>query len=95
MDVFQNHAEHMQIAATFTTGAVFGIFLTIGQAWSQTLHSMSEAVFRLMRPEQEVSDIVVDLLNAVITSIICILFLFLIVQCPKLVTCIRREEHTR
>ena len=91
MDIFQEHAEQMNVTATFITGAVFGLFLTLGQTWSALFHSLSTALFQLMRPNAEISNVVVDLMSAIVTSIICIFFLILIIHSPKMI-CRRRKS---
>ena len=84
MDVFQEHAEQMNVTATFITGAVFGIFLTLGQTWSNWFHSLSTSLFQIMRPNTEISDVVVDLMSAVVTSIVCIFLLIIIIHSPRI-----------
>lgn len=85
MDVFQEQAEQMDVTATFITGAVFGLFLTLGQTWSNWFHSLSTALFQVMRPNKEVSNVIVDLMSAVVTSIICIFILIVIIHSPKMI----------
>lgn len=95
MDVFQEQAEQMDVTATFITGAVFGLFLTLGQTWSNWFHSLSTALFQVMRPNKEVSSVIVDLMSAVVTSIICIFLLIVIIHSPKMICrCGRRKKST-
>ena len=95
MDVFQEQAEQMDVTATFVTGAVFGLFLTLGQTWSNWFHSLSTALFQVMRPNAEVSNVVVDLMSAVVTSIICIFLLIVIIHSPKMICGKRKSSEDR
>ena len=47
MDDFTSSAHKLDVRGTLTTGAVFGIFLTIGQSWSIAIRSVSLEVFGL------------------------------------------------
>lgn len=82
MDVFQEQGQRFQVRSAFTTGAVFGLFLTIGNAWSVFFKSTSLAFFEWIRPSQDAGSMMVDFITAVITSILCILTLMLLLHAP-------------
>lgn len=86
MDVFQEQGQRFQVQSAFVTGAVFGLFLTIGQTWSSFFKSMSEAFVTWIRPSEDANSMIVDLVAAFVTSVICITFLMLILHAGRCCT---------
>jgi hypothetical protein len=79
MEEFQQYGEKFNMRAAFTTGAIFGLFLTIGQSWSECFHSLSEMFVEWIRPGNE-SNILVDFLTAISTSVVCLMSLIVFIQ---------------
>ena len=83
MDGFTTSAQKMRVRSTLFIGATFGIFLTIGEAWSTFL----EAAVRAIMPEHdEDNDVVRELLYAVLASFTCLLLLLGLVKIDMYLT---------
>ncbi len=81
MDDFQQSAKQMRVRGTLMVGATFGIFLTIGNVWSQFLETAVEA----MVPTQE-SVVITALLYASFATFVSILLLFCLIKVDRYVT---------
>lgn len=81
MDDFQQSAKQMRVRGTLMVGATFGIFLTIGNVWSQFLETAVEA----MVPAQE-SVVITALLYASFATFVSILLLFCLIKVDRYVT---------
>ena len=83
MDVFQEQGQRFQLQSAFVTGAVFGLFLTIGNTWALFFKSMSETFITWIRPSQTANVLIVDMMTALVTSAICIAFLMILMHTHK------------
>ena len=86
MDVFQLSAQEMRMRSTLVIGATFGIFLTIGDAWSKFLESVVIAIV----PNHD-NNVLRELLYATFASAVCLLLLFLLVKVDKGMTAAGRH----
>ena len=75
MDEFQNSARRLEMRNTIIIGATFGIFLTIGDVWSEFLR----AVVDTFAPIHE-NEVINATIYAFITSACCIIILVCIVK---------------
>ncbi len=78
MDKFKQSAENLSIINTLSIGATFGIFLTLGRAWSEFIQTVVTAIL----PKNDGEGTVINAtVYAISTSIICLLSICLLVKC--------------
>ena len=87
MDDFKSQGKDFKITAMIITGGIFGIFLTVGQAWSFFLE---EAILSIL-PENE-NIVFKQFLNAVSTSAIGVILGILLIRIDT--CCGQIKEHT-
>tara|TARA_B110000008_G_C16964572_1_gene561425 strand:+ start:1653 stop:2036 length:384 start_codon:yes stop_codon:yes gene_type:complete len=75
MEEFQENARKYKIASTFVVGGTFGIFLTLGNAWSDFL---KESIIALV-PDHE-HPVIHALIYALSASVFCLLALFILIR---------------
>lgn len=77
MEDFASSAHKLDVRGTLTTGAVFGIFLTIGQSWSTAIRSVSLEAFGLKQGSDGTA--VSDVIAGGVVTAVSLGLLFLIV----------------
>ena len=89
MDTFHQNARELKVREAFVVGAIYGIWLTIGTAWSQFI----DALVFVVVPDNE--DIVLrEFIHVCIASLMGLGILALIVKCNMCVTQVtRRVKH--
>jgi hypothetical protein len=75
MEDFKNSAINNDFASTIVIGGIFGIFLTLGNAWSDFL---KEAIVSLLPPTEEL--VLQYFIYASSASVICTIILVCIVK---------------
>lgn len=78
MDEFTDAARKNELKRTIVTGAIFGIFLTFGNAWADFLR---ECVLQFT-PEHE-DALIGSLIYAFSASVLCIFVMFCIIRCDR------------
>ena len=84
MDDLQKSARQLRIWSAFLTGCTYGIFLTIGTAWSELVKN----VIITLIPNNE-DELMQSLVYAASASLVSILILILLVRCDACVERIR------
>lgn len=88
MDRFTDNAQNLNVSSTLATGAVFGVFLTIGNAWAEFLKSLSlKFMESIISSGSEVDPLAVNFIAAMITSIVCIFSVILLLHGGKCIQC--------
>ena len=90
MDEFQTSAKQMRMRQTLIVGATFGIFLTIGNAWSVFL----ETAVTSFVPDSE-DEVLRQFIYATMASSVCLGLLFLIIKCNKYVNVAERSVNKK
>lgn len=99
MDEFASSARQLRMRNVLYIGATFGIFLTIGNAWSMFLQA---AVFRIMPSETPVVingvtmddiNLLRELLFAALCTLICVLLLCCLVKTNQCMDTTERVVH--
>ena len=84
MDDFQANARKMRLQSSLVVGATFGIFLTLGQAWSDFIMAIVVAIV----PSH--NDVVVrETYHALATSVFCTILLIALVKLDMCMTATR------
>ena len=83
MDRFQTTARRGQLHATLVTGATFGIFLTLGNAWSVFLQTAIQA----WMPAH--LGVVTELVYALVATVVCVCLVLFLVRMEE---CIERTR---
>lgn len=86
MDAFAQSAQNGRMRQTLVIGATFGIFLTVGNAWSAFLEAAVRAIMPVRSDETEGSVAVRELLFASLASFICLFLLVTIIKCDNYAT---------
>ena len=86
MDAFAQSAQDGRMRQTLVIGATFGIFLTMGNAWSAFLEAAVRAIMPVRADETEGSIAIRELLFASLASFICLTLLVTIIKCDNYAT---------
>ena len=90
MDAFHQNARELKVREALVVGAIYGIWLTIGTAWSQFI----DALVLVVVPDNE--DIVLrEFIHVCIASLLGLGILALIIKCNMCVTQVTRRVKQR
>lgn len=77
MEEFRSAGQKMQFTSTVVVGATFGVFLTLGQAWSEFL---KEAIFAAI-PQEFDNDVLNSFIYASSATLLCLFTLVCLIKC--------------
>jgi hypothetical protein len=89
MDELKTSARQMRIWSAFLTGCTYGIFLTIGTAWSEFV----KEVITTILPENE-DTLTQSLIYALSASFVSIVILVALVRCDACVDRVKSSTKT-
>jgi hypothetical protein len=90
MDEFREAADKDDVSQAVLIGAIYGIFLVFGQAWSDLLKSIAAEI----TPEHD-NELLQNLIHVVFTTLLCVSSLVGVMKCYKLMRYTKKRLLSR